>query len=86
MVQSAAAAAPPARAARQLAPHRLLRHLQRWGSLAFGDYVDALAAQADEALAAAAPEERAAAEALVVRVCHLENGFWGMAFEGAATE
>lgn len=60
--------------------------MQRWGSLAFGDYVDALAAQADEALTAAGAEERQAAEALVVEVCRLERAFWGMAFEGAATE
>lgn len=32
--------------------------LQRWGSLAFGDYVKGLQHQADAALAAASPQER----------------------------
>lgn len=35
-----------------------LSTLQRWGSLAFGDYVDALQRQADQALAAASAAER----------------------------
>jgi thiaminase/transcriptional activator TenA len=60
-------------------------YAERWGSLAFGDYVDALQRQADEALAAASAAERQEAEALFVQVCGLEREFWSMAF-GSATE
>lgn len=46
------------RSSQLLAPMPSLPCLQRWGSLAFGDYVDKLQHQADEALAAASPAER----------------------------
>jgi hypothetical protein len=54
----------------------------RWGNKEFAAYCVALAAQADAALAAAGPEERAAAEASVRRALKLELDFWSMAYAG----
>ncbi|KAI7845284.1 hypothetical protein COHA_001127 [Chlorella ohadii] len=61
-------------------------YAERWGSLAFGDYVDQLQRQADAALAAASAAERQEAEALFVQVCALERDFWSMAFGGGAAQ
>lgn len=52
----------------------------RWGNLGFVEYCVALQAQADEALAAASEEERAAADAAVRKVVALELDFWNMAY------
>ena len=60
------------------------RNAARWGNPGFGEYVVALAASADAALAAAPEEARAAAEAAVRRVLALELAFWDMAYAGAA--
>lgn len=59
--------------------------LQRWGSMAFGQYVGGLQRQADEALAAASLAERQEAAALVGAVCELEAAFWSMAYEGSSS-
>jgi thiaminase len=42
--------------------------------------VDALAAQADHALASATEEQLSEARSLVTQVCELEIGFWQTAF------
>ncbi len=53
---------------------------RRWGSAEFGDYVERLRRQADEALGAAPGAERAKAEAEFLEVLKLERVFWQMAF------
>jgi len=57
---------------------------KRWGNPGFAEYVVALAAQADEALATASAAEREAAAAAVKRVVELELTFWNMAYVEAA--
>lgn len=56
--------------------------VDRWGNKGFAEYCVALAAQADAALAAAGPEERADADTAVRRVVKLELDFWNMAYAG----
>jgi len=51
----------------------------RWGSLEYGQYVDALQAQADRALRAA-PEHLEAARQVVEDIMELEVDFWNMAY------
>ena len=53
--------------------------LPRWGSLEYGQYVDALQAQADRALRAA-PEHHEAARQVVEDIMELEVDFWNMAY------
>ncbi|MGF1570101.1 MAG: TenA family transcriptional regulator [Nodosilinea sp.] len=55
----------------------------RWGNAEFTQYVNILAAQADEALANASPATQASAEAIFLRVAELEADFWQMAFSAA---
>ena len=52
----------------------------RWGNPGFTDYVNLLAAQADEALAVASDHTQALAETTFLRVANLEAAFWQMAF------
>ncbi|GBF96417.1 hypothetical protein Rsub_09216 [Raphidocelis subcapitata] len=67
-----------------LADERYREFVERWGNAGFDAYCVALAAHADEALAAAGPEERGAADGAVRRVVKLELGFWEMAYHGSA--
>ncbi len=53
---------------------------ERWGNEGFGEYVRALALQADEALANASADEVARATKAFVTVADYEQGFWQMAF------
>ncbi|GAB4813804.1 hypothetical protein N2152v2_000850 [Parachlorella kessleri] len=52
---------------------------QRWGSAAFGAYVEALGLQADEALEQGTAAQRDEAEVAFLKICELERGFWDMA-------
>jgi thiaminase len=63
-----------------LAAPKYQEFVERWGSPEFADYVVALAAQADEALAAAPADQRGAADAVVKRVLEFELAFWNMAY------
>ncbi|MBE9141270.1 TenA family transcriptional regulator [Nodosilinea sp. LEGE 07088] len=57
----------------------------RWGNPGFTDYVNLLAAQADDALVTASTNTRAQAEYAFLRVADLEATFWQMAFAAAKT-
>ncbi|MGB3201312.1 MAG: TenA family transcriptional regulator [Nodosilinea sp.] len=70
-------------------PEPYTEFADRWGNPGFTDYVRLLAAQADDALAAANSTVSAQAETAFLRVAELEAAFWQMAFvsgEGGALE
>lgn len=57
----------------------------RWGNTGFTEYVQLLAAQADEVLAIADPATQRQAEATFERVALLEKAFWQMAYDASPT-
>ncbi|WP_026079535.1 TenA family transcriptional regulator [Spirulina subsalsa] len=63
-------------------PEPYAEFANRWGNVAFTEYVSILEQQADAVLETASETVEQQAESVFVRIAQLENAFWQMAFTG----